>query len=836
MKILENMDLCYGCEACANVCPKKAINMVSADDGFIYPTVDDSLCINCGACQRVCPAINRVYDNFPSPKVFAAMANDDVRAKSASGGVFSLLAEYVLDQGGYVVGAAFDDGYLSVSHIMINSKAELDRLRRSKYIQSRNGDIYKQVKEKLAEGAYVLFTGTPCQCAALKSFLKKPYDKLIIVDLICHGTPSQKAWEGFVKEVSAGKQIADVNFRYKGVIGWSATTYLKFDDGTEYVKLFKDDPFEQAASKNLISRKSCSSCQFARVPRQGDLTIGDFWGISKKYDDRKGTSAILVSTEKGKRVLDDLSAKGSFKTLVEIPFYEAFGKRNPNVCRFPHASPGRARFFEKLNSGAKFSEALEASKSEKYDAVLLSIWYAANYGSLMTNFALYKTLEDKGLNCIFAEIPDHLWPTSVNHRHPLFVTRRFAYKHFKLTPKYKNRTDLKKLNDVADCFIVGSDQIWNYQLCKSADTYFFLDFVEEHKKKIAYGTSFGHSSFRGSEENKKAAGYYLNRFDFVSVREDYAVDLCQNDFGVSAREVLDPVFMCDKKHYLECIKESAVGKDPPRRDYVLAYILDPTEEKQRAIEDMAARFDADIICIPNAKVSADMKKAWRLPIKENIDMEDWLWYFKNAKAVVTDSFHGTCFSIIFERPFVAIENRRRGAARFASLLNKFGLEDRLVDSASDIIGNDAFLSDVDYAKVNEKLNELRQDSMAWLDAALASSKKPTVYSSYDITDKRIDAVIKDANAKQEATIKELEALKKLVKDQKTELANLNELYSQSIKKLEEQFEEQLEENRQALLEQKLTEEQRWLLLATEKRKVFQKSIKNQLEPPPTEGA
>ena len=773
MKILENMNLCYGCGACANACRLNAISMEKASDGFLYPVIDEKKCVNCNACKSVCPALNAKFDNSNNPKVYAVMADDGIREKSASGGMFTLLADYAFSKNGYVCGAAFDEGFLSVSHIMIKNKKDLAPLRRSKYIPSYCGEIYKEVEAALKNDKHVLFTGTPCQCAALKSYLKKHYEKLILVDLICHGTASPKAWSAFLDEIGADKKPIDVNFRYKELIGWSATTHVKFEDGTEYTQRFKDDPFEQAASKNLISRKSCGTCQFARIPRQGDITIGDFWGIKKSLDDRKGTSAIMVNTEKGAQIIDELSKKGVFKAFEKIPFYKAFGKNNANVYKAPHTNPGRQLFFDKLNKGAKFSEAYNASKSQKYDVVLLSIWYAANYGSLMTNFALYKTLEDKGLNCIFAEIPDHLWPTSVNHRNPLFVTRRFAYKHFKLTHKYKDKTDLKKLNDISDCFIVGSDQIWNYSLCKSAGTYFFLDFVDEYKKKIAYGTSFGHDSFRGTEENKKKAGYYLRRFNAVSVREDYAVDICKNEFGVEACEVLDPVFMCDKRHYLECIKESNVAKNLPEQNYVLAYILDPTEEKQLAIENLSKRLNADIICLPNAHVDADMRKKWRLQTKENIEMEDWLWYFKNAKTVVTDSFHGTCFSIIFERSFVAIGNKRRGLARFESLLKNFGLENHLVYSAKDIIDNDSLLSDINYAEVNEKLEELRQNSRAWLDSALSIANKPPVFSTYDLVDKRIDGVVKTITENNATSGKEIEKLKVQLTAQKQELEKLS---------------------------------------------------------------
>ena len=182
MIILENMDMCYGCGACKSVCPKGAISMVARADGFLYPEINDS-CIECGACQRVCPALNPKYENDKKPSVWAAMAEDGIRELSASGGVFSVLASYVLGLGGCVFGAAFDEGFRSVSHAMAETEEELAPLRRSKYMQSKMGDTYEKVKDALTKDRYVLFTGTPCQCAALKSYLKRPHEKLFITPL-----------------------------------------------------------------------------------------------------------------------------------------------------------------------------------------------------------------------------------------------------------------------------------------------------------------------------------------------------------------------------------------------------------------------------------------------------------------------------------------------------------------------------------------------------------------------------------------------------------------------------------------------------------------------------
>ena len=767
MKILENMDLCYGCGVCSNVCAHGAITMKPAGDGFLYPEIHAEKCVECKACQQVCPQLHPRYEYSRAPKVYAAMADDEIRKVSASGGVFTVLAEYVLEQGGYVCGCTFTEEFRGAKHIMISDKKDLERLRNSKYIQSESGDIYRQVKEKLEQGASVLFVGTPCQCAALTGYLKKPYEKLIVVDLICHGPSSPLAWEKFLEEIAPHRTVKGVNFRYKGVKGWSATTHVEFTEGKPYTKLFKDDPFEQAASKNLITRKSCGTCQFARVPRQGDLTIGDFWGIhvyKKALDDRKGTSAVLVNTEKGEVLLQKLEQNGKFPVYEEVPFFRAFGRNNSNVYRASNTHPGREKFFKALGEGETFSQALAGSKGEKYDIALFSIWYAANFGSMMTNFALYQMLRDWGYNCIFADIPDHLWPSSQLHRDPLFITRRFGYKHFRITPKYKNRADLKKLNEVADIFLVGSDQIWNYSLCKSAGTYFFLDFVEDSKKKIAYGTSFGHKTFRGNEVEKKTAGYYLNRFQHVSVREDYAVDLCRDEFGVDAVQVLDPVFMCDKKHYQACIEQSNLAKRPPEGKYVLAYILDPTEEKQQALEYTAQKLGAQLLCIPNAHVKDDMRAKWRLPILEDIDMEDWLYYFQHAEMVVTDSFHGCCFSLIFEKPFVAIGNKRRGLERFYSLLGALGLMDQLVLDPMKILEKEELMSwKYDYQSINRTLDSLREQSEKWLKQALESKcEVSAAYSAYDVLDRRMDQTVKQMEDRIAKLSKQVEEQKQLL--------------------------------------------------------------------------
>ena len=790
MKILDNMDLCYGCAACANKCSFGAITMKSADDGFLYPVIDETKCVNCNACKSVCPALQAKFDNDENPDVYAVMANDDIREKSASGGMFTLLANYALEKNAYICGAAFKEDFRGVHHIMINSQEDLDKLRRSKYMQSENGDIYIKIKEKLDAGEFVMFTGTPCQCAAVKTFLKKPYENLLLVDLICHGTPSELVWNKFLEEIAPNKEIKDVNFRYKLLKGWSSTTHIEFKDGTEYTKPAKDDLFEQAFSKNFVSRKSCGTCQFARVPRQADLTIGDFWDVhkyKKSLDDRKGTSAVIINSAKGKLFFEEVIKRNVGVLKQEkVPFYAAFARRNSNVYRFSPAHPGRDNFFKALKDKKKFSAALTSAKKSHYDVMLFGIWYGGNYGSVLTNFALYKFLEDEGYNCIFADIPDHLWADSIYNRDPLSMPRKFCLKHFKLTFKYKNRTDLKKVNELADAFVVGSDQLWNYPLCRSAETFFYLDFVDDDKKKIAYGTSFGHNEIKGTAEEKRFSGFYLNRFDAVSVREDYAVDLCKKGFGVDAVQVLDPVFMCDKSHYEKCVADANI-KNPPNEKFVLAYILDPTPAKIKAAEDTANRMNMQLICIANARMKGDMETNWTIPKLDDLPIEEWLWYFKNAEMVFTDSFHGTCFSVIFEKPFISIANKGRGADRFYSLTEIFGLKNRVFNTPADIEGKDyLFTEDIDYADVNNRIAKERARSMKWIKDALDAPKHPMAFSSYDVTERHIDLTVKQFNARIEEMQKQIDALAKKTKSEPSVLDSLSAEVALMSKKIEEQ--------------------------------------------------
>ncbi len=275
--VICDKDLCTGCGTCYNACPCNAILMVADKEGFLYPIIDEVKCSNCGVCKEICPILATERNlNSPNPECFAFSACDELRAESASGGAFPAIAEVILNEGGYVCGAAFDEN-MTVRHTIINNKDDLQKLKNSKYVQSDVGQCYAEIKILLNSDKKVLFSGTPCQVAGLQSFLSQNYENLFTIDLICHGTPSDKVFKKYLEEKTIdGEKVLNVNFRDK-INGWS--NYLTTTTTTTVPAL--TDSYMKAFLANLSLRKSCGNCKFNSLPRSGDLTIGDFWGIEK---------------------------------------------------------------------------------------------------------------------------------------------------------------------------------------------------------------------------------------------------------------------------------------------------------------------------------------------------------------------------------------------------------------------------------------------------------------------------------------------------------------------------------------------------------------------------
>jgi coenzyme F420-reducing hydrogenase beta subunit len=354
-----NSEACSGCGACAAICPKDCITMQPDDEGFLYPVTDAHECNDCGLCRQICPVHLREKsaDNGRTeecgakpPAVFAAWhLDEDIRRNSSSGGVFTALAENILAQGGSIVGAAFDDQFV-VRHMLIDSSEELHRIRGTKYVQSDVSPLLcRQIRDRLKRGQPILFSGTPCQVAGLRNFLRQNYESLFCADLVCHGVPSPWLFARYIEEQKRkhGK-LKSVNFRDK-LSGWkNYRVQLLWPHGKQYMT--QSEQYMAAFLRNYSLRPSCYNCCFANTTRPGDLTLADFWGVERKYPEydreNKGTSLVLVNTEKGKAWLDGCQSR-LFLGSADLDTAVA---GNPMLVRPCPRSPEREMFYVDLKT------------------------------------------------------------------------------------------------------------------------------------------------------------------------------------------------------------------------------------------------------------------------------------------------------------------------------------------------------------------------------------------------------------------------------------------------------------------------------------------------------
>lgn len=354
---IQNKVDCCGCNACGDACPKHAISFKTDNEGFWYPEVDMQKCIDCGLCEKVCPVLQAdslKKNDFETPKCFAAQnRNLESLFNSTSGSAFAGFAEKIYRDGGYVGGAVFNEDY-SVRQFISNDKADLEQLRNTKYVQSNSEGFYKQVQELLKAGEKVLVCGLPCQMAALRSFLRKDYENLIIVDLICLGINSPRILPAYLhwKEEQHGSRLVYYKAKNKE-LGWrQLTTKMVFENGeVEYDKQDTNYFTQGFISTHAFARPSCYECKFKGTPRIADITIGDFWGaqkyVGKEYDHDLGTSCVLINSQKGLDFYESVRSKFRDK---EIRFEDVLAGNMALVSSLSRPNFNRERLYEDLTN------------------------------------------------------------------------------------------------------------------------------------------------------------------------------------------------------------------------------------------------------------------------------------------------------------------------------------------------------------------------------------------------------------------------------------------------------------------------------------------------------
>lgn len=352
---------------------------------------------------------------------------------------------------------------------------------------------------------------------------------------------------------------------------------------------------------------------------------------------------------------------------------------------------------------------------KKYDVGILGVWYGCNYGSIATYYSLYRAVRDMGKTVLMIHRPwiEPFDEKGMENRHSM----KFARKHYDISKPY-HVDEIAVLNESCDTFLLGSDQLWKYGVTKVFGHGYFLDFVRDDKNKVAYATSFGSDRFLAPWDYAWKALSCMRRMNYVSVREEVNVRMCEKLFGIEAVHTLDPILLCQSECLGELAEESGCEK---KEGYIAAYVLDPTPSKTEALLYLAEKMNKEIVVMLDGWPHLFKKNKEKMGLPNNtvsnLTVNDWIFYVKNSDFVLTDSFHGTCLALLFEKQFYAISNPGRGKDRFESLVRDFGLDGNYVRNPKQIMEQELPKA-LDYKKINEILDEKRKFSGEWLRKAV----------------------------------------------------------------------------------------------------------------------
>ena len=347
---------CTGCEACTQGCPTNAITMVNDIKGHKYPIIDTNICINCNKCTKICPVINPILKHLPLRTLAGWIKNDKDRINSTSGGVSYLLSKKIIEEGGYFCGVIWHN--LGAKHIITNDLSKISQFQGSKYTHSDINNSFSEIKKILKENKVVLFSGTPCQVAGLKSYLNNDYANLYTIDVVCHGIPSHKALVDRINfiERKYGKKIKEICFREKEPDQYhTCMKYIFSDDSNVKYSVYEDSYF-CAFVDNYLLRENCFNCNYATKERVADITLADYWGYSPyklKYRSyKKGTSFISINTNKGEHLLSKISSS----LILEPRNFEDAAKANRNLTSSQRCPIKYHEFWNEYIQGKKLEE------------------------------------------------------------------------------------------------------------------------------------------------------------------------------------------------------------------------------------------------------------------------------------------------------------------------------------------------------------------------------------------------------------------------------------------------------------------------------------------------
>ena len=673
-------ELCFGCGACAQKCPKDAIKMVANEFGFLYPIIDEEKCINCGLCKKSCPALNSKKEK-KEPISKAYEVKSKYSQKCASGGIFYEMARDFIEKGGYVAGTVWNEQFLP-EIVVTNELETLEKMKGSKYVQGSTGNSYVETLDILKQGKKVLYSGTPCQIAGLYKFLGKDYENLFTIEILCHAGGSPMVWQKYIDYAQRkyGKKIVDCKMQ-----NTKDKLVLYFEDNTSVVEKFYGNEYIDFYITGRTKKDSCSVCPFMGRVRNADIIIGDIWAKWAKKKRQKGISLVILNSEKAEKLFRENDWEFCKTFDINSKKNKPLNKINDNI---PVPNKERDIVLNKILKAEKFEDVLDNKK-----VALMNFNYPRdNFGALLLAFAMEKVVKSFGYE-----------PYTINYyKNPITMdfdvqgpTWKFREKFLNLFGFAVEKKDLYPLNNKFDKFIFGSDIIWG----STREYVYFGDWLHGNKNLIAYAASFGQNKLPEKDEHKKIS---MRRFNSVSVRESSGVDICKKYADVDATWVIDPSMLLRKEDYEEII-ENDYSK-VPEGDYIGYYTF--------------WRFDPyDInIELPLYNMFKDVSGNTRT-------FGQWLNFIKNSKYIITSSFHGVCFSLLYNKPFVFVEKPNEDNERVKSLFRKYNIDvERIVKNNKDIT-LELLEKEMDWDRINAEIEKFRAFSLDWLKSAL--EEKPS---------------------------------------------------------------------------------------------------------------
>lgn len=751
---------CTGCAACYVSCPQDAIQMRPDQEGFVFPLVDESRCVNCGLCERRCP-VRTVGKRDATPMCYAAKSNNiRLVLESSSGGMFSELALPILRNGGVVFGAAYDDKTLDVKHIAVQTVEDLSKLRGSKYVQSEVGLIYRQVKDVLIRGCSVLFSGTPCQIAGLKAYLGENYDKLLTVEVICHGVPSPKLFDELKREMSKRHgALATISFRDKSE-GWSSRAITGwYVSGKKIREKGNLNDYFKAFLSRLILRHSCEDCQFNDGKSGADVTLGDFWGagcIKEWMNDDTGISAVILHTAKGVAAFEQLNCYKHMVSLCDIarlnPSYQALRKPNEDRNEFMSLALGhdvhvatRKYLREKcptlLHRIIRKLRGVDNCVKMKKIAIstLGEVYLLSNYGTFFQHYALRRVLSGMGFTPFRVshsfdrhERISFLRDWIVDAVRPVYwflkmmpdcrvnccrmmdrdiLNFLFLKDYQKLIGRFREPQDFKN----AMFGVMGGDQILG-----TSDNRLWLTEMPEESRCITYAASSDWMEKRHNEQWQAFAKRQFERFHAIGIREQTGVAMCRElvDGGKVVAHVADPVMLLDALDYERIADKNKIFKQPT----LFCYLVNIESEEELLIgeyEKLAVMLGCELKMVGIQGAERYIPKQYKIKLSP----VQFLRAIIDADYVITNSYHGSVFAAIFGKNFLSVwQHCPEGTnqnERQKEFMMKFGLSLRWVDWRA---GAEKWCSALDepvnWSLVHNDLDAFRCESIKWLREAL----------------------------------------------------------------------------------------------------------------------